>query len=75
MIRLNIIVEGQSEETFVNKILGPHLGGFNVFVSARRVETGRKRGKIFRGGMISYLKAQKDINLWMKEDKVKMSAF
>lgn len=69
MIRLNIIVEGQTEETFVNKILGPHLGGFNVFVSARRVETGRKRGKIFRGGMISYLKAQKDINLWMKEDK------
>lgn len=69
MIRLNIIVEGQTEETFVNKILGPHLGSFNVFVNARRVETGRKRGKIFRGGMSSYLKAQKDITLWMKEDK------
>ncbi len=69
MIRLNIIVEGQTEETFVNKILGPHLGTFNVFVSARCLETGRKCGRIFRGGMISYLKAQKDINLWMKEDK------
>lgn len=69
MIRLNIIVEGQTEETFVNKVLRPHLGSFNVFVSARRVETGRKRGKIFRGGMTSYLKAQKDIKLWMKEDK------
>lgn len=69
MIRLNIIVEGQTEETFVNKILRPHLAAFNVFVCARSVETGRKRGNIFRGGMISYEKAQKDINLWMKEDK------
>lgn len=69
MVRLNIIVEGQTEETFVNKMLGPHLGAFNIFVSARCVETGRKRGRIFRGGMISYLKAQKDIKLWMKEDK------
>lgn len=69
MIRLNIIVEGQTEETFVNKMLGPHLGALNVFVSARCVQTGRKRGRIFRGGMISYLKAQNDIKLWMKEDK------
>lgn len=69
MIRLNIIVEEQTEETFVNKILGPHLSCFSVFVNARRVETGRKRGRIFRGGMVSYLKAQKDIKLWMKEDK------
>jgi len=50
MVRLNIIVEGQTEETFINKILRPHLGDFNVFVTARRVETGRNRGKIFRGG-------------------------
>ena len=69
MIRLNIIVEGQTEETFVNKILGPHLGSFNVFAYARCVATGRKRGRIFRGGIISYHKAQKDIKLWMKEDK------
>lgn len=69
MMRLNIIVEGQTEETFVNKILGPHLGVVDVFASARCVETGRKRGRIFRGGMISYVKAKKDIELWMKEDK------
>ncbi len=69
MIRLNIIVEGQTEETFVNKMLGPHLVTYKVFVRARCVETGRKHNKIFRGGMISYLKAQKDIALWMKEDK------
>ncbi len=68
MIRLNVVVEGQTEETFVNKILGPHLTCFNVFLNARRVETGRKGGKVFRGGVISYFRAKKDIALWMKED-------
>lgn len=69
MIRINIIVEGQTEETFVNKILRPHLGAINVFASARCVETGRRRERIFRGGMISYSKAKKDIDLWMKQEK------
>jgi len=59
MVRLNIIVEGQTEETFINKILRPHLGDFNVFVTARRVETGRNRGKIFRGGNDFLFKGQK----------------
>jgi hypothetical protein len=69
MIRLNVIVEGQTEETFINRMLGPHLSSFNVFVSVRCVETGRNRSRIFRGGMPSYLKAKKDIQLWIKEDK------
>lgn len=68
MIRLNIIVEGQTEETFVNKILRPHLGAVDVFASARCIETGRKRDRIFRGGLISYNKAKKDIELWMKQE-------
>lgn len=75
MIRLNIIVEGQTEETFVNKMLRPHLGTLDVFASARCVETGRKRGRIFRGGMISYVKAKKDIALWMKQEKGKEVRF
>ena len=69
MIRLNIIVEGQTEETFINKILRPHFGDINVFANARCIGTGRKRERIFRGGMISYNKAKKDIELWMKQEK------
>ena len=36
-IRLNFIVEGQTEEAFVNQILSPYLAGFEVWVRVRCV--------------------------------------
>ncbi|MEW5829456.1 MAG: DUF4276 family protein [Chloroflexota bacterium] len=72
MSRLNILVEGQTEETFVNNVLSPHLGQFGVFAVARKVETGRKWNKIFRGGLDQargYTKLKKDMALWMREDQ------
>jgi hypothetical protein len=77
MIRLNMIVEGQTEETFVRDILAEHLFPFQVYPSARMVETGRKRilgaregGKrVFRGGMTTYQKARKDICRWIKQEE------
>ena len=70
MVRLNIIVEGHTEETFVRDILSPHLAMHGVYVGGvRRVETGRKRGKIYRGGVTNYGKAKKDIQMWMKQEK------
>jgi hypothetical protein len=69
MIRLNIVVEGQTEETFVRDLLAPHLGQYNVFATARCVETGRRRHHIYRGGLVSYAKARKDIQMWLKQDK------
>jgi len=29
----------------------------------------RRRGKIHRGGLVSYARAKKDVVLWMKEDR------
>jgi hypothetical protein len=77
MIRLNMIVEGQTERTFVRDVLAEHLLPFQVYPSARPVETGRKRimgaregGKrIFRGGMTTYQKARKDICRWIKQEE------
>ena len=77
MIRLNMIVEGQTEETFVRDILAEHLAAFQVYPSAQMVETGRKRilgasekGKrIFRGGMTTYQKARKDICRWIRQEE------
>ncbi len=69
MIRLNMIVEGQTEEAFVNRLLKPLLAYRDVFVAVRCVETGRRGHKIFRGGLLNYEKAKKDITLWMKEDQ------
>lgn len=67
--RINLIVEGQTEEFFVKRILAPYLASYKTFVSARRVETGRKGPKIHRGGMTSYSKAKNDIQHWLREDQ------
>lgn len=70
-IRLHIIVEGQTEETFVREILADHLGQFNISTAARSVETGRGKAKhvIYRGGLRTYQKVKKDLTLWMKGDQ------
>ncbi|HXG64431.1 MAG TPA: DUF4276 family protein [Blastocatellia bacterium] len=69
--RLNILVEGQTEETFVRDVLSEHLANHQVYVSVRRVETGRdrKRSRIYRGGMTGYGKARGDIRRWLNEDR------
>ena len=41
MTRLNLIVEGQSEESFANAVLMNHLADNNVFLSVQQVLTGR----------------------------------
>lgn len=68
-VRLYIIVEGQTEETFVNQILKPHLAPFSVGVSARVVTTRKERGTKYRGGLSTYSKARRDITLWTKQDR------
>lgn len=70
-IRLNMIVEGQTEEHFVKNVLEEYLARFGIGVTARCVETSRdkKCGRIYRGGLLSYEKAKKDIIRWLREDK------
>ena len=69
MIRLHCVVEGQTEEAFVNSVLADHLGWVNVFANVRCVETSRQPARIFRGGGRHYEKIKKDLVLWMKEDQ------
>jgi len=77
MIRLHVIAEGQTEEEFVNSVLSFHLGTFDISTDVRCVETGRRRAnprlaqtaRIYRGGLIDFPRARKDITLWMKEDQ------
>ncbi len=66
--RLNFIVEGQTEETFVKNILGPHLESLSIETAWRSVETGRKGGYVHRGGLSRYAQAKRDITAWMNED-------
>ncbi|NCD32297.1 MAG: DUF4276 family protein [Spartobacteria bacterium] len=70
MIRLHITAEGQTEQAFAKTILAPHLATFNVFVDSRCVLTSKDKraAKESRGGLLSYDKAKKDIQNWLKED-------
>ncbi len=67
MARLLIHVEGETEEAFVNAILGPHLSsrGYSK-VSARIVGNARQRDR--RGGIRAWSAVQKDIVNHLKED-------
>ncbi len=68
-VRLHFIVEGQTEEAFVNQTLRPHLADLSVWVKARCVMTSRRRGVRRRGGIGNYAQAKRDINAWMIEDQ------
>ena len=68
-VRLHFIVEGQTEETFINRVLIPHLASRSIWGKVRCVMTGRKRSITHRGGLATYALARKDIILWMKEDQ------
>ena len=68
-VRLNFIVEGQTEEAFVKDVLAPHLANQAVWAYARPVRTSQDRGQIFSGGLRSYAKARRDILSWMRRDR------
>jgi len=67
MTRLLVHVEGQTEESFVNQILAPHLcvRGFSN-VGARLVGNARQRSQ--RGGIRAWTTVRKDILNHLKED-------
>ncbi|MFN5658540.1 MAG: DUF4276 family protein [Pseudanabaena sp.] len=73
MIRLNIIVEGQTEELFVNNTLVDHLGQFQISTSACRVTTSKAKGK--KGGLENYAKVENDINRWLKQQSKQDARF
>ena len=71
MIRLHVTAEGRTEQAFAQKVLAPHLASFNVFVDARCVLTSKDKraAKEYRGGLLGYERAKKDIQAWLKEDR------
>ncbi len=62
MSKILILVEGQTEEVFVNQVLYPHLTPKNIFPIAKLATTKRvKIGPDFKGGIVSYDKVRKDL--------------
>lgn len=67
MVRLNFLVEGQTEQAFVKSVLAPGLAGAGILCFAVLISTGRRRGRGFRGGMTTYAKARHDLVRLMKQ--------
>ena len=68
-VRMNFIVEGQTEETFVNTVLRDHLAAFAVSSSVRCIETSRRRNVKHSGGITNYARARRDIRQWLQNDQ------
>ena len=68
MSRLIAVVEGQTEENFVNQVLAPHL--YDVgYTSVRAALIGNARLRSRRGGIRSWDSARNDIVNFLVEDQ------
>ena len=70
MIYLHLIVEGYTEQNFVDEILMPYLG-HHYCIDASRVTMSKdkNRGLQYKGGLFEYAKAQKDITKRLKQHR------
>jgi len=68
-IRINIVTEGQTEETFANTVLVDHLQQFKIFdVRAHSITTSYCKGRPYRGGFCKYDHLKKDVVHWLRQD-------
>lgn len=58
MTRVNFVGEGQTEEAFVNQVLGPHLANHGIPFAVRQL-----------GGLRDWNKAANFVHRWMREDR------
>ncbi len=63
MIRVHVLVEGQTEETFVKNVLQPHFNGHEIYLYPRLIG---KPGR--RGGIAEYPRARRDILATLKQE-------
>ncbi len=64
LVRVNFLVEGQTEETFVKDLIVNHLAKKGIYVACRLVVLGSGKG-----GLRNYQIARTDITNWLSEDK------
>ncbi|MBD2533389.1 DUF4276 family protein [Nostoc flagelliforme FACHB-838] len=65
MIRVNIFVEGQTEETFVRELLYGYFQEKNIYLNPILVKTSTTR----KGGVVSYAKIKPQLHRKCLEDK------
>jgi hypothetical protein len=69
MVRLYLFAEGQTEQTFADTLIKPHLSQHHVFMNNPiLVAHAKKRGRIHRGGGRKYLPMKNDILRFLKQE-------
>ncbi len=70
MVRLYLFAEGQTEQTFADNLIKPHLAQYQVFIDKSvLIAHRRKKGHIQRGGGRSYAPMKDDITRFLKQEK------
>ena len=74
---INIIVEGRTEEAFVNEALRDHFARFEKYVYCRKILTGwdSKGNKPSKGGLSNYMKFRNDVTRWIVENDGRNDVF
>lgn len=74
MKRVLILVEGQTEEKFVNEVLAPHLADFDKWPEATCICTKRvQRRRAYRGGIGSYSQVKRDIQRLLQSNPAQVT--
>ena len=70
MARLYLFAEGQTEQTFADTSIKPHLAQYEVFMhNPILIAHARKKGKVHRGGGRKYEPMKNDIMRFLKQEK------
>jgi len=70
MPRLYLFAEGQTEQTFADALLKPHLANFGVYLHRPvLIAHARKKGRVHRGGGRKYEPLKNDIVRFLKQEK------
>jgi hypothetical protein len=70
MARLQVIVEGQTEQAFAANVLAPYLAAKGVYLARPQLAAhARRHGRTHRGGLFSYAPFKNDCVRRLKEDQ------
>jgi hypothetical protein len=69
MIRLNMVVEGQTEESFANRVIVPHLSSLGIYPNVQLIVPRKaSTSRVLKGGWNSYSAVRSHLLRWMKND-------
>ena len=72
MKMIYILCEGQTEEAFINEVLGPYFANLMIFIKPIICTTKRTTSKKYKGGVSDYNKVKNELTILCKQHKNEM---